>query len=182
MRHFLQLAAGVDVSPTLHALALNPDLWNENPLRTQHAESAHAQADDIWLLFNHIPDDPKAVVDDIRVEPYRGWTVLAPIRPLVLDLMRRVEGLGLGRCMITRLAPGACIAPHADAGAPAEYFRRYQIALQSLPGAQFRIEDETVNFRTGDVWWINNRVEHEVINNSADDRLACIVDVRVPSC
>lgn len=180
MRNFFQLAAGIDTGPTLHALALNADLWNENPLRSQHPGSAHAEADDIWLLFNCLPGDPADVVDDIRVEPYRGWHVLLPLRPLVLDLMRRVEGVGLGRVMVTRLRPGARITPHADAGAPAEYFSRYQIALQSLPGAIFRIEEEEVGFRTGDVWWIDNRREHEVINNSADDRIVCIVDIRIP--
>lgn len=179
MRHFLQIAAGIDVTPTLHALAVNGDLWNENALRTSHDESAHSQADDIWLMFNPIPKAPSDVVDEIRVEPYRGWHVLAPIRPLILDLMRRVEGVGLGRCIVTRLKPGASITPHADAGAPAEYFRRYQIVLQSLPGAIFQIEDETVTFRTGDVWWIDNRSVHSVTNNSADDRIVCIVDVRI---
>jgi hypothetical protein len=182
MKHFLQIAAGIDVTPTLHALSLNADLWNENSLRTAHPDSAHAEADDIWLLFNTIPEDPAAVVDDLTVIPYRGWHVLLPLRPLVLDLMRRVEGIGLGRVMVTRLKPGATITPHVDQGAPAEYFTRYQIALQSLPGANFRIENETVNFRTGDVWWINNRVEHDVVNNSADDRIVCIVDVRIPPC
>lgn len=178
MRHFLQLAGGIDVTPVLHALSLNQDLWNENTLRTAHPMTAHAEADDIWLLFNRIPANPAEVVDDVHVVPYRGWDVLGPLRALVLDLMRRVDGIQLGRVIVTRLKPGARITPHIDRGAPAELFTRYQIALQSLPGAQFRIEDETVNFRAGDAWWINNRAEHEVINNSADDRIVCIVDVR----
>lgn len=180
MRNFFQLAAGIDTSNVLHALALNSHLWNENPLRSAHPGSAHAQADDIWLLFNRLPTDAAEVVDDIRVEPYAGWHVLLPLRPLILDLLRRVEGVALGRVMVTRLRPGARITPHADAGAPADYFQRYQIALQSLPGAIFRIEDEQVTFRTGDVWWIDNCREHEVINNSADDRIVCIVDIRIP--
>jgi quercetin dioxygenase-like cupin family protein len=65
-----------------------------------------------------------------------------------------------------------------DSGAPATFYTRYQIALQSLPGALFNIEDETVNFRSGDIWLINNKAEHSVVNNSADDRIVCIVDIR----
>jgi len=179
VRNFLKIADGVDVVPALNALALHPDLWNENPLRTQHPGTAHAQVDDIWCLFNAIPDDPAAVVDDVRVEPYRAWSILHPVRQMALDLMHRVGGVALGRVMVTRLAPGKCILPHADQGAPATYFTRYQIALQSLPGALFRIEDETVNFRSGEVWLIDNTLEHEVINNSADDRIVVIVDVRI---
>jgi quercetin dioxygenase-like cupin family protein len=178
MRNFLQIAAGLDVTPILHALALNPDLWNENDLRTKHPGTAHAEADDIWVFFNQIPTDPAEVINDIAVQPYRAWEVLTPLRPMVLDLMRRVDGIQLGRVLVTRLAPGARITPHTDMGAPAEYFTRYQIALQSLPGAIFRVEDETANFRSGDAWWFNNQLEHEVVNNSADDRIVCIIDVR----
>lgn len=178
MRNFLQIAAGIDVIPVLQALALNPDLWNENDLRTCHPGTAHAEADDIWLLFNEIPANPSDVINDIAVRPYRGWGALLPLRPLILDLMRRVDGIQLGRVLVTRLTPGSVITPHADQGAPAEYFTRYQIALQSFPGAMFHIGDESVNFRTGDAWWINNREVHSVVNNSVDDRIVCIVDVR----
>ena len=179
MRNFLQIAANIDVTPALACLALNADLWNENDLRTKHPGTAHAQADDIWMLFNRIPENLAEVMDDIAVEPYRGWIVLAPIQKLVLDLMYRIGGIQLGRVMVTRLKPGARITPHIDQGAPAEYFSRYQIALQSLPGANFRVDEETVNFRSGDAWWFDNRQEHEVVNNSADDRIVVIVDIRV---
>jgi quercetin dioxygenase-like cupin family protein len=47
-----------------------------------------------------------------------------------------------------------------------------------LPGALFHSGDETSNFHTGEVWWVNNRVTHSVVNNSADDRIVCIVDIR----
>ncbi|QZP07772.1 aspartyl/asparaginyl beta-hydroxylase domain-containing protein [Caenibius sp. WL] len=177
MRHFLQVGA-VDPIPTLAALAVKPGLWNENPLRTQHAGTAHAEADDIWLMFNKVPNDPAEVIDDISVFPYRAWTELPHLRSLVLDLMHRVGGVQLGRVILTRLRPGKRILPHVDQGAPAEYFTRYQIALQSLPGCNFRIGDEAINFPSGSVWWIDNRTEHEVINNSADDRIVCIVDIR----
>ena len=58
------------------------------------------------------------------------------------------------------------------------YYKRYQVALQSLPGVVFRAGDEQVQFRTGDVWWFDNGKEHEVFNGSADDRLALIVDIK----
>lgn len=177
MKHFLQIGT-IDPVPTLAALATKPDLWNENPLRTRHPGTAHAEADDIWLMFNRIPADPQEVVNDIEVVPYRAWNELPHLQGLVLDLMRRVNGVALGRVIVTRLAPGARIAPHVDQGAPAEYYTRYQIALLSLPGCNFRAGDEVVNHPSGTAWWFDNRVEHEVINNSADDRIACIVDIR----
>ena len=176
MRNFLQIGH-VDSVPTLAALATMPDLWNENTLRTRHHATAHAEADDIWLQFNRLPDNPAEVVDDTVVFPYPAWDALPHLRGHVLDLMRRVDGVRLGRVILTRLAPGKRIYPHIDGGAPAEYYTRYQIALQSLPGCIFRAGDETVQFQSGSVWWFNNRIEHEIINNSADDRIVCIVDI-----
>lgn len=179
MRHFLHIAENVDVIPLLHSLAQNPDLWNENSLRTEYPESPHHEADDIWVWFNKQHDNPADTVDDIQTVPYRAWDALKPIRPLVFDLMRRVEGVQLGRVIISRLPPGGVIAPHKDEGAPASFYTRYQLALQSGPGCLFHIEDETVNFRSGDLYWIDNRSTHSVVNNSSDDRIALVMDVRL---
>lgn len=178
MKNFLQIADAVDVVPVLREIATQPMLWDANPLRTMHPGTAHSDVSDIWLWFNEIPEDPAAVVNDIQTIPYPAWTRLPSLRRIVLDLMHRVEGVQLGRCIVTKLPPGGQIAPHVDQGAPAEFYFRYQITIQSLPGALFFCEDEMVNFRGGEVWWVNNRVEHSVVNNSADDRIVCIVDIR----
>jgi hypothetical protein len=177
LRNFLRIAQGVDVIPLLNAIAGKPDLWDENTLRTRHPRTAHGEVSDIWVWFNDDSDSSK-VIDDREVIPYRAWSELPQVRPLVLDLMRRVEGVRLGRVIITRLPPGKRITPHVDGGAPATYYTRYQVALQSEPGAVFRIGDEAVTFRTGEVWRIDNTLEHSVENNSAADRIVLIVDVR----
>lgn len=179
MRNFLRLASGVNVLPVLTALAAMPELWNAHSIRTAHPASPHAQADDILVFFNDIPADPAQVVNDIQTRPYPAWSALPQLRPLIFDLMRLTEAVQLGRVIISRLAPGARIASHVDEGAPATFYQRYQVALQSLPGALFRIGDERVNFASGDAYWINNCAEHEVINNSSDDRLALVIDMRL---
>jgi Aspartyl/Asparaginyl beta-hydroxylase len=180
MRHFLRIAGGVDVLPVLHALQAKPELWNRHDLRTTHPRSPHTACDDIWVRFNaYEPDDPAAVIDAVQAVAYPAWTELPQLRGIVLDLMRRVEGVQLGRVIISRLAPGKRIEPHVDEGAPASFYRRYQIALQSLPGCVFHIEDEAVSFQAGEVWMIDNRATHWVENNSADDRIAVVVDIRL---
>lgn len=161
------------------------------------------EADDIWLWFNQIlaedkkdeisageksviaaheylygKKQPLGLIDAKDVLPYPAWFALPQARQIIFDLLRAVEGTQLGRVIITRLKPGKQIIPHVDAGAPAEFFKRYQVALQSLPGAIFQIEDEKVNFNTGEIWLINNRAEHSVQNNSKDDRIVMIVDIR----
>jgi hypothetical protein len=176
MNHFLQIAAGIDTVPVLNALAANPDLWDEYTLRTTHPGTAHSEVSDIWVWFNDPAGD---VANDREVVEYRAWREVPQIRMLVFDLMRRVEAVRLGRVLVTKLRPGRQITPHVDGGAPATYFTRYQIALQSQPGALFKIGNETVNFKTGDAWMIDNRSEHSVVNNSGDDRVVLIVDLRL---
>ena len=178
MRHFCKIAGNIDVIPSLRELAVNSDLWNQNPLRTTHPNSPHTQVDDIWLWFNKLQQDVATTIDDIQTYPYPAWQSLLGLRGIVLDLIRRVDGVQLGRCMVTRMRPGATITPHKDEGTPATFYTRYQIVLQNLPGSLFTIGDETVSFQSGDIWWINNRETHSVINNSGEDGPVGIVDIK----
>lgn len=183
MKYFQQLAAGVNVTPLMNALQRQPELWDANPIRTKHPGTAHAEVSDILVRFNDVEEylrtgDASTIVDDREAIAYPAWEKLPQMRPIIFDLMRTVEATRLGRVVITKLPPGKEITPHVDQGSPAVYYERYQVALQSHPGALFHIGDETVNFRTGDVWWINNAVEHSVVNNSGDDRIVMIVDLR----
>lgn len=192
MKHFFKVG-DLNAVPLLHAVMRQPELWNQNKLRTEFPGTPHAEADDIWLWFNEIRKKDELlesmlldnfntrqseIANDIQTFSYPAWDALPQARQIVFDLMRATEASQLGRVIITKLAPGKKIAPHKDAGAPVEFFKRYQVALQSLPGAQFVIEDENVNFQNGEVWLINNKTTHAVYNNSKDDRIVMIVDLR----
>ena len=182
MINFMKMG-DVNPLPLLHAIKMQPDLWDRQTLRTKHPGSAHAQVSDIWLRFNDVAEyertgDPASIANDRDCIECPAWRDLPQVRPIVFDLMRMVEGVQLGRVIITRMKPGSRITPHVDQGSPATFYSRYQVALQSLPGANFNIGDETMNFRSGEVWWIDNEVEHSVENNSADDRIVMIVDIR----
>lgn len=177
MRNFQCLATSVDTIPLLNAIMRNPDLWNQNTLRTTHPGTVHSQVDDIWLRFNDV-NNPDEVIDDTECINYPAWYVLPQARDLIFNLMRRVEGERLGRVLVTRLAPGCKIDPHEDHGAPATYYDRFHIVLNSAPGCLFRAGDETSQMAVGSVWWFDNKQEHEVINNSRDDRIHLIVDIR----
>lgn len=192
MRHFCQIAAGVDVLPLLHALALRPDLWNTNTTRTYHPQSAHRVVDDILLRYNeYAPDDDfvDKVCSRIEVVNHPAMALLPSAQAILTALMARVGCEHLGRVFISRMAPGVSIPPHTDRIAPAEsafpdrvppalYYKRYQIALKAQPGVIFRAGDESVFMEPGTVWWFDNCVEHEVINNSQDDRISMVVDIR----
>jgi len=178
MRNFYRLCEGIDTVSIVHALQTRPELWNRNELRREYPGTPHEECDDIWVRFQPEGMTVEQVVDAHESINYPALAELPGLRPIIFGLMRQVEGERLGRVLISRLAPGGRIHPHVDGGDHARYYKRYQIALQSLPGVVFRAGDETVTMRTGDIWWFDNSIEHEVVNNSADDRLALIVDIR----
>lgn len=184
MRLFHKLAEGVTVLPLLHQIQARPDLWNQETLRTTHPQSPHTQVDDILLRFNDLEkwkatQDAAAVLDEHESIAYPAWKALPQAQAIVFGLMADVRAVRLGRVMITRLAPGGEIAPHEDGGSHAAYFDRYHVVLQGLPGSLFRCGGETVSMRTGEVWWFDNATTHSVVNNSSDDRIHMIVDLRL---
>lgn len=182
MRNFQCLAKNVDVVSLLNEIQRQPDLWDENTIRTKHPATAHSEVSDILVWFNELkydgPTDVIKIINDKEVISFRAWKVLPSLRNIVFALMRQVEAVRLGRVIITCLPPGKTIAPHVDGGAPATYYARYQLAIQCLPGNIFVIDQEQVSFNSGEIWWIDNTKEHSVINNSADDRIVCIIDLR----
>jgi hypothetical protein len=182
MRFFQLIAIGVDVGPMVLALHRQPGLWNADDFRTTYPGTPHGEADDILLRYTG-PSACRAV-DTVIEDDKPVWLPAArvlPWRPIVFDLMRRVEAYQLDRLLITRLAPGKRIAPHADNvgeyAAMNDERARFHVVLQGLPGSLYHNGDETVCMQTGQIWTFTPREVHAVENNSADDRVHLIVDV-----
>ena len=177
MRNFLQIGTA-DTLPLLHALTLQPDLWNAVPVRTTYPGSAHRDASDILLRFNRLDADAEAMFAEHEVSNLPPLAALPQARPLIFDLMRRVEGERLGRVVITRLPPGGEIKPHADEGDYAAYYSRYHVMLQNPSDSWFRCGGEDLYMAPGTVWWFNSGLPHAVYNRGDADRITMIVDIR----
>lgn len=186
MRNFQLVATNVDVIPLVMALQTHPHLWNQHRFRTTYANTPHGDVDDILLRFSapektSDPDDVRDVLEDLEPVFYPAWQKLPQVRPIVFDLMRRVEAHTLGRVIITRLQPGGRIAPHADTDGSyvaRDDGMRFHVVLQGLPGSLYRCGGEVVTMLSGSVWWFQHREIHEVENNSADARIHLLVDFR----
>lgn len=87
---------------------------------------------------------------EIRGEdgPSADWMVNGVGRLMVLDLMRRVEGVSLGRILIAEVAPG--VTQHV---LPDEGYSCYVGVLREMSGGWLKIErgDAQYPLRTGDV-------------------------------
>jgi len=186
MRNFLLLAQGVDVTPLLLAIRRRPDLWKEDTYLRDYPQGPFKQIESIMLRFpvksvheteeelqNHL-----STYDQHENVDYPAYKLLTEARPIVMSLMARVGGERLGRVMINKIAPGGVIFPHVDTKSHTDYYSRFHVVLQSQPGVYFRAGEETIYMAPGEVWWFDNAQVHEVINNSADDRIHMIVDIR----
>ena len=180
MRNFVQLASGVDVQPLLLAVTRQRGLFNQHPFRTAPAQSPHREVDDLIVRAQPLregwPDRRECV-------GYPAWTALPQVQSPVYAILARVQGLRLGRVVITALAPGKQIYPHADYG-PREagyqdheaYWSRFHLVLQADAGSVFQCGEELVHMAPGELWWFDGGQQHAVWNDGQVERVHLLVD------
>lgn len=184
MKHFLQIASGVDVAPLIAAIDAQPELWDSHRERKESDGSPHARMSDIWIRYNdkaRYKDRESFNAEHVPVW-YPAWHALPELRPIIFGLMAAVDGEMLGGVLITRIPPGGGIAPHVDQGWHVEYYDKFYVSLRSDPGAEFWCDHgciaEALNPKVGDIWRFDNRKNHWVENNSSTDRVTLIVCIR----
>lgn len=179
MNNFRLIASNIDTQALLNELTQHDNLWNQRPLRTRHPGTHHSQVDDIWLRFNPIEgrteNEIRHGLDCIDYPPY---DLLAPWARDLVTLCTGLEGKPkVGRCLITRLKPGREIHAHIDGDRHSQFYTRIHLVLKGEDGNMFYCGDESVNMRTGELWWFNNRILHSCKNRGTEDRIHIVMDV-----
>lgn len=184
MKYF-QKVADIDPVPLLLQLQRHPELWDAQPERRAAPDSPHAAMTDIWLRYNDDSDYRAGKLDWSGFNDahfpiwYPAVSFLPAVRPLVHFLAARCEAVAIGGVLLTRIAAGGSIEPHADRGwHPEHYNCKLYVVLQSSEKCVNRVEGETVRMKPGEVWFFDNTREHEVINAGVDERITLIVCLR----
>lgn len=189
MLNFYKIGENLTVSPlvlALHRLEKSSRIWKEDTYLRDYPQGPFASCESVILRFpprsvheteealkKHLETfDPNECID----QPV--FKQLPEARPLIFALMTFAQGERLGRVLINKINPGGVIYPHADTDAHAAYYDRFHIVLKSSPGVVFRCGTESINMETGSAFWFDNSKEHEVINNSAEERISMVVDIR----
>ena len=189
VENFFKLSEGVDVSSlmlAIHRHHKDKGIWKEDTYLRDYPQGPFGDCESIILRFpprtvfetEEALEKFKETFDQHECVDQPVFKLLPEARPLIFGLMSFVQGERLGRVIINKIKPGGVIYPHADTPDHAKYFDRFHIVLSSSPGVIFRAGDERVYMGTGSIWWFNNAIEHEVINNSAEDRIHMVVDIR----
>lgn len=193
MKHFQRITQA-DVMPLLMAIKRRPDLWKEDTFLRDYPQGPFGEIESIMLRFpeKRVMEQEEEVAaykagkhmyDQHENVDYPAYKLLHEARPLVMGLMAQVQGERLGRVMINKIMPGGQIFPHADSPEHCSYYTRFHIVLWGQPGAVLMCGDddnghEQMEMRTGDVFWFNNALMHSVINNSSEERISMVIDIR----
>ena len=189
MRNFQKLYSNIEITPLLNTINRNPELWNQQTFRTQSKDSTMHEVDDIIIRFGDVSgltsDDPKLYdVFQNDVDPQWNSNILAlhPVKDIIRDLMNKLNAYSVGRCLISRMKPGSQIKEHDDTigryvNQPT--LMRCHVVLKGEAGNITYCGDEEVCMKTGEVWWFNTRLKHKVINNSSDDRIMLLLDLKI---
>lgn len=180
MINFRTVASQIDVSKLVSQLDSKPALFNAVTDRQDYEGSAHKDTRAIFLRWCKGLSLVSAFTE-IPAFNFPAMGELTEAHELINKITSEVGARELGRILIVSLRPGGVITPHADEGAYADHYERFHIVLKSEPGNIFYCGDESVEMKTGELWWFNHKENHRVVNHSNAERIHMIVDCVAPN-
>jgi quercetin dioxygenase-like cupin family protein len=164
----------LDIAPLVAAIAAQgEEAWNEHEQRQKDYE-VHRQTQSIVLLFAELEHWP--VIEVIR-QP--GWDRLAAVAvPLMDSIIARwyPPGGRIIRAMVAKLPPGGRIDPHRDTHPSFACGHRIHAPIATNERVRFTIDGRPHHLKVGQVYEVNNKKVHSVINKGTTDRIHFIFD------
>jgi len=175
MKYFRCLKRGIDPRPILDEIHAVDGIWYE---QTGRQQSAGVQREALAIPVRGLRKSAQGDLArrDVHESRWTSGSRRLPAARVFLEHIAEAEGAIMGRAKIVSLPPGNKVYPHVDRG---EYYRvrnRYHLILQSS-GSWMRAGDEEVRMQTGELWWFDNKAEHEAMNDGDTDRIHLIFDL-----
>ena len=172
---FRRLDHGVNPAPFLDEINAVEGIWHE---QTGRQKTAGVQREALAIPIRGLRKSAQGdrARRDVHESRWTSGSARLPVTRHFLEQIAESEGSILGRAKIVCLPPGNKVYPHVDRG---EYYRvrnRYHLILQSS-GSWMRAGNEEVRMRTGELWWFDNKAEHEAMNDGDSDRIHLIFDL-----
>lgn len=181
MKNLIVIEQNIDVSNILAELEASPELWNLYTGRTDDPNSPHNRIADIWLRFAdkslYAPCDHDRMSDPHESIWYSAIDKLPSVKNLVMEFAGRLQSERLGGVIITRLPAGTTISPHVDDDWHSQYYKKFHVLLQGK-GSIIYSGDEHLVPKAGEMFYLNDKEIHGVVNASGEDRIALVFCVR----
>jgi aspartyl/asparaginyl beta-hydroxylase (cupin superfamily) len=174
MKNFILIERNLPVEPLLEEIARLPNAWNLQTGRQRITVQREARAIPLrGLRKSKIQGRSRRDVHETR------YTTLSRQFPrairFICEFATRFDS-ELARAKLVSLPSGNVVYPHVDRGEYYAFRNRFHFVLQS-GGSWMRAGDEEVRMRTGELWWFDNKAEHEARNDGDDDRIHLIFDL-----
>ena len=155
----VRLAAEVDALPR--------ELWGSRSGRG----GVHDRADAIFLR-GYAPAEGS--------KPLEDRPPLA-LLPTVRKLIEQTIPAPPMRCVLARLAPGASIPSHADAGRYLDRIIRLHVAVITNPQVVMFVEGKVYRMQSSEIWALNNSGTHGALNDDPDHARTHLICDFLPS-
>lgn len=163
----------IDPQPIVDSIAkIDDNDWVADTWR-QDEHRVHKSTQAIELIYDK----------DFRhfnVTKHKHWDLLNMdelLKP-VLEVLKKQYGDGyIARAVLVKLFAGKNVDRHIDVGGSYSLSHRVHVVLIAEEDKIiYNVRDEDKTFKIGEIWELNDMVEHEVRNTSNKDRINLIMD------
>lgn len=180
------MQAGVDITPfkkELENFFAQGGRWEGDRAEYLY-EQQHTK--NITLRRSVLPTNKKIFfTKELKVQ-YSANTEYNELNPLTFPFFQKtyayieefVDKIGgqTTKAMIVSLNPHSQVYLHCDNGAYYKNKDRYHLPIKTK-GSINKCGGEIVTYHEGELWWFDNKKEHEAFNDSDEDRIHIIFDV-----
>jgi hypothetical protein len=171
--------AEIDITEIENELEQTPDdFWRLNSVRKDI--SVLRNSDRIALRGLDYSDLP-GVTPNMGLHVHEdGETSRAKQYPKTMALIQAfAENMNSipARAVLARLEQNDQVYAHFDIGFYYLVRDRYHLVIKSPKGSRMRCMDQTSVWKPGELWWFNNKVQHEAFNQDNSWRVHLIFDL-----
>lgn len=168
-----KLLGTLDISELRDTILAQDEIaWTEQALRQQSYE-VHKDTESIVMLFCD-EEWPQG-----KIYREAGWDRLVDVaQPIMDDIIATYYEPGgtVLRAMAAKLKASGRISPHRDTLESFGMGHRIHIPITSSEFVRFTIGGKPFAFEPGNVYELNNRLTHSVVNMGDEDRITFIFD------
>ena len=169
-RNYLLVQRGLDIEAIKDRIERIPDArWLES--QREQRFDIHSDTRSLDLIHFFRDENTKPDYRELYFE------MEDELKPVVQCIANYYQNNGfLVRMLLTKMPPGSEIPEHVDSGPALMNCHRVHVPITTNDMVVFTVGGEKKIMQAGELWEINNSLDHSVVNNGKEDRIHLIVD------
>lgn len=165
----------MDITPILTSVKkISPLEWDADLAVQTKFPVSHGDTRVIKLYW------PTDIMDGSTGKPTKLMTDYPCVNQVFDKLMKIYGGGKPSRALFAKLRAGKSINKHIDTGGALVDSHRTHTPIVTNEDIDFRIGGDRCKMNVGEIYEINNQLEHSVHNGGVTDRVHLIVDWNIP--